>query len=159
MRLPRLLVSTPSARERQEQPLAPGHEVSHRGGSRLSGWLGLLRFVRRSLLPSECCDGKGGLDLSHARNQGGEHRDLLRSSLHGRCGLLRLIRWSCLLPEDRSWRREVANRAREGRGDHWLPVTDGRRIVLAVRRSFRDQGQDAIVALGEDAGRKGDIEK
>jgi outer membrane protein assembly factor BamB len=39
------------------------------------------------------------------------------------------------------------------------PVTDGRRIVLAVRRSFRDQGQDAIVALGEDEGRKGDIEK
>jgi len=39
------------------------------------------------------------------------------------------------------------------------PVTDGRRIVLAVRRSSRDQGQDAIVALGEDEGRKGDTEK
>jgi eukaryotic-like serine/threonine-protein kinase len=39
------------------------------------------------------------------------------------------------------------------------PVTDGRRIVLAVRRSFREQGQDAIVAVSNDEGRKGGIKK
>jgi hypothetical protein len=39
------------------------------------------------------------------------------------------------------------------------PVTDGRRIVLAIRRSSREQGQDAIVAVSDDEGRKGDIKK
>jgi outer membrane protein assembly factor BamB len=39
------------------------------------------------------------------------------------------------------------------------PLTDGRRIVLAIRRSSKEQGQDAIVTVGEDESRKGDIEK
>ena len=30
------------------------------------------------------------------------------------------------------------------------PLTDGRRIVLAIRRNFEKQGQDAIVVIGEE---------
>jgi outer membrane protein assembly factor BamB len=37
-------------------------------------------------------------------------------------------------------------------------LTDGRRIVLAVRRGARGSGQNAIVAIGEDANRLDDID-
>ena len=43
-------------------------EVSNRGGSRLSRWFGLLRLVRRPLLPGECRDRQGGLELSRHPN-------------------------------------------------------------------------------------------
>ncbi len=39
------------------------------------------------------------------------------------------------------------------------PVSDGRRIVLAVRRNRTREGRHAIVAIGEDEGRKRDIAK
>lgn len=39
------------------------------------------------------------------------------------------------------------------------PLTDGRRIFLAIRRNFEKQGRDAIVVIEEDESRKGDIEK
>jgi len=34
------------------------------------------------------------------------------------------------------------------------PLTDGRRIVLAIRRNLGNEGQDAIVAIGEDESRR-----
>ena len=39
------------------------------------------------------------------------------------------------------------------------PLTDGRRIVVPIRRSSKKQGQDAIVSLGEDESGKGDTKK
>jgi outer membrane protein assembly factor BamB len=39
------------------------------------------------------------------------------------------------------------------------PLTDGRRIVLAIRRSAKLQGQNAVIAIGDDESRKGDFEK
>jgi hypothetical protein len=39
------------------------------------------------------------------------------------------------------------------------PQTDGRRIVLAMRRKSEQQGQNAVVAIGEDQGKAGGTEK
>jgi eukaryotic-like serine/threonine-protein kinase len=39
------------------------------------------------------------------------------------------------------------------------PMTDGRRIVLSMRRNLEKQGQDAIVVIGEDESKEGAIEK
>ncbi len=39
------------------------------------------------------------------------------------------------------------------------PMTDGRRIVLSMRRNFQKQGQHAIVAIGEDEDPKGTVER
>jgi outer membrane protein assembly factor BamB len=39
------------------------------------------------------------------------------------------------------------------------PLTDGRRIVLSMRRNLQKQGQNAIVAIGEDENPKGAVKK
>ena len=56
---------------------------------------------------------------------------------------------------DMKWRIEPV----QGSEITGSPLTDGRRIVVAIRRRSKAQGQDAIVSLGEDESGKGDTKK
>ena len=39
------------------------------------------------------------------------------------------------------------------------PLTDGRRIFVSIQRRSKNQGEHAIVAIGEEEGTRGDVEK
>ena len=135
------------------------HHVPDRGRGRVSRRLGLLRLVRRPLLPGECRDGQGGLELRDAPIP----------------GVITAIYSAPLCTEDAVYfgsfdgylyglkldTGELKWRIRPVEGSHITgsPLTDGRRLFVSIQRRSGNPGEHAIVAIGEDEGKQGDVEK